>query len=88
MQSPRVADAWKQSGPIEEHREYLRGLQNDAHVVPVFGSFNGVNAMYAELYWVAVCLFGLLNCTWSAIPGVLLKLLSCRRTIWRLMCQT
>ncbi|KZV94265.1 hypothetical protein EXIGLDRAFT_611976 [Exidia glandulosa HHB12029] len=51
--SPRVAAAWRQTGTLEEHREYLERMQADAHTVPVLGSFGGEDALYAELYWVA-----------------------------------
>lgn len=51
MNDPRVAEFWKEDGPVEHHRAYLQRLLDDPHMLPVFAYFNDEPFGYFELYW-------------------------------------
>ncbi|KAI1938754.1 Hydroxyornithine transacylase sid3 [Ophidiomyces ophidiicola] len=48
---PRVAVNWKETGTLEQHREYLRKIDVDPHQIAVLAKFNDSYFAYFEIYW-------------------------------------
>lgn len=52
---PRVSQGWNETGTLEQHREYLRKIDEDPHQMAILAKFNDVYFAYFEIYWAKVC---------------------------------
>lgn len=48
---PFVAAGWNETGTLEQHKEYLRKLHEDAHTMTVLAKFDDTFFAYYEIYW-------------------------------------
>ncbi|KAH8672883.1 acyl-CoA N-acyltransferase [Tricladium varicosporioides] len=48
---PRVAQGWNETGTLEQHKEYLKKLHDDRHIVTILAKFEEIFFAYFEVYW-------------------------------------
>lgn len=48
---PRVAAGWKETGTLDEHRDYLRRQDESPNTLTVLGRFNDEFFSYYEIFW-------------------------------------
>ncbi|KAL4786319.1 acyl-CoA N-acyltransferase [Aspergillus varians] len=48
---PRVAKGWNETGTLDQHREYLRKVEEDPHQIAVLAKFNNTFFSYHQIYW-------------------------------------
>ncbi|KAL2429549.1 Hydroxyornithine transacylase SID3 [Exophiala dermatitidis] len=48
---PRVSQGWNETGTLEQHRDYLRRIDEDPHQMAILAKFNDVFFAYFEIYW-------------------------------------
>ncbi|KAJ4505110.1 hypothetical protein HRR78_004461 [Exophiala dermatitidis] len=48
---PRVSQGWNETGTLDQHRDYLRRIDEDPHQMAILAKFNDVFFAYFEIYW-------------------------------------
>lgn len=51
MNDAEVAKFWQESGDIDKHRDYLRGIDADPHTISLIGCLDEEPFGYFEIYW-------------------------------------
>ncbi|KAH8111536.1 hypothetical protein DFH11DRAFT_1546642 [Phellopilus nigrolimitatus] len=52
MNDERVDSGWGEKGNWEKHVEYVKGVVDDPHVLPLIMSWDGARMGYVELVWI------------------------------------
>lgn len=46
-----MSQGWNETGTLDQHREYLRKIDEDPHQIAVLAAWDDVFFAYFEVYW-------------------------------------